>query len=378
MKTIFNPDAPEEQAKTRQDILHSAYRAMEARDQGTTNTPILLKECLTKRIWEKPRVLSSGNTVEATSFREFVYGHYPMGLDSSYEKIERLLAGKPSLAEIWKELTGRTLPQRPPHTVQHAVADVVVGDSRKRQLDETRVQSLAESILEIGLLNPISVTETGKLVAGRHRLEACKRLGWELIPAQLIELDDLHRELAEIDENLIRFELTVLERSEHLKRRKEIYEAIHPETRHGGTGRGRPKNRVADSATLSASSFVDDTAKKTGRGARTVREEVQIAESLDDETKEAVRGTSIENRKTDLLGLAREKDLAKRREIVDRVKSGKAKSATGSAKPPQVRSDAVERVVKLVERMQAKDRLELRQALEPLFLDAEHELRKRN
>jgi hypothetical protein len=378
MKTIFNPDAPEEQAKTRQDILHSAYRAMEARDQGTTNTPILLKECLTKRIWEKPRVLSSGNTVEATSFREFVYGHYPMGLDSSYEKIERLLAGKLSLAEIWKELTGRTLPQRPPHTVQHAVADVVVGDSRKRQLDETRVQSLAESILEIGLLNPISVTETGKLVAGRHRLEACKRLGWELIPAQLIELDDLHRELAEIDENLIRFELTVLERSEHLKRRKEIYEAIHPETRHGGTGRGRPKNRVADSATLSASSFVDDTAKKTGRGARTVREEVQIAESLDDETKEAVRGTSIENRKTDLLGLAREKDLAKRREIVDRVKSGKAKSATGSAKPPQVRSDAVERVVKLVERMQAKDRLELRQALEPLFLDAAEELRKRN
>lgn len=40
--------------------------------------------------------------------------------------------------------------------------------------------------------------------------------------------------------------------------------------------------------------------------------------------------------------------------------------------------DAVERVVKLVERMQAKDRLELRQALEPLFLDAAEELRKRN
>jgi len=46
----------------------------------------------------------------------------------------------------------------------------------------------------------------------------------------------LHRRLAEIDENLIRFELKTLERAEWTKERKDIYLELHPETKRGVSG----------------------------------------------------------------------------------------------------------------------------------------------
>ncbi len=74
------------------------------------------------------------------------------------------------------------------------------------------------------------------------------------------------------------------ERSQHLARRKSIYEAMHPETTHGAVGRGG--KRDADSASLS---FTADTAKKTGVAARTIAEDVQIGTNLADDVMEKVK-----------------------------------------------------------------------------------------
>jgi hypothetical protein len=74
------------------------------------------------------------------------------------------------------------------------------------------VAALAESMKEMGLINPITIrpNETGAytLITGRHRLEAARKLKWESIPAVIIEgLSADEAELREIDENLIRAEL---------------------------------------------------------------------------------------------------------------------------------------------------------------------------
>jgi len=111
------------------------------------------------------------------------------------------------------------------------IASVKIAKGRRPARD---VRELAGSIQELGLLNPITVTKGNNLVAGLHRIRACELLGWKTITAIEIEADALHAQLAEIDENLVRNELTVLERSEQLARRKQVYEAIHPETRKGG------------------------------------------------------------------------------------------------------------------------------------------------
>jgi ParB-like chromosome segregation protein Spo0J len=187
----------------------------------------------------------------------------------------------------------------------------------------------------IGLLNPISVAQADgayRLVAGRHRLEAHRRLGRETIRAVVLDLDELRCELAEIDENLIRAELTVLERGEHLARRKEIYEALHPETKQGGAP-GKPGGgkvaKTPDSGVL-VPSFVEETARKTGKGKSTVFEEIQIATRLDEEVKEQIRDTGLADQKTDLLLLAQQPAQVQK-ELVSRVVSGEAKTVRAAA-----------------------------------------------
>ena len=105
------------------------------------------------------------------------------------------------------------------------IARIQVGQ-RKRKLDEGKVRSLAESFESIGQLQPITVEQCEygnyRMIAGLHRLEAAKLLGWESIEAQEFEGDAVAAELAEIDENLMRNDLTVLEQGEHLARRQDL------------------------------------------------------------------------------------------------------------------------------------------------------------
>jgi len=202
-----------------------------------------------------------------------------------------------------------------------AIDKITVGEGRR---ELRNIDDLAKSIKEIGLLNPITITKDFRLVAGYHRLTACKKLGWKTIPANVVDMDALKAELAEIDENLIRNELTVLERAEQLKRRKEIYEALHPETKQGvagGKASGQARRTTAESAVVHTPSFVEDTAQKTGRAARTVFEEVQIATNLDDEVKEMIRDTEIADRKTDLLKLAR-MDKEEQKKVAAKIREG--------------------------------------------------------
>jgi hypothetical protein len=54
------------------------------------------------------------------------------------------------------------------------------------------------------------------------------------IACVVIDDDDLHAQLWEIDENLMRAELSPSERASCTARRKAIYEALHPEAKHRG------------------------------------------------------------------------------------------------------------------------------------------------
>ena len=57
------------------------------------------------------------------------------------------------------------------------ISDIKVNPGRRGVLDND-VEELALSILDVGLLNPITLTGDYTLIAGLHRLEAVKLLGW--------------------------------------------------------------------------------------------------------------------------------------------------------------------------------------------------------
>lgn len=180
------------------------------------------------------------------------------------------------------------------------------------------VAELAESIKEIGLINSITLNEDLELIAGLHRLEACKSLGWSEIPATVLSLNEIDLQIATIDENLIRNELSVLERAEELARKKEFYEAKYPQTKHG------KKNKDAIIASL-PKSFVKDTAVKTGKSSRSISQDVQIAKSIPPEVKESIRGKPLENKKVELLTLSRF-DKATQKEVVQIINENESET----------------------------------------------------
>jgi ParB family chromosome partitioning protein len=72
------------------------------------------------------------------------------------------------------------------------------------------IDSLAASIAELGLLQPIGVDSSYRLVFGERRLRACQALGWEKIPARTVHLDSILK--GELAENEFRKDFTHSER----------------------------------------------------------------------------------------------------------------------------------------------------------------------
>jgi ParB family transcriptional regulator, chromosome partitioning protein len=178
---------------------------------------------------------------------------------------------------------------------------------RLRSTDAAQVKALAESIKEVGLLNPITVyrreiirdgqpVEGYGLVAGAHRLEACKILGWQEVPTVAVDLSDDARVIAECDENLCASSLTKSERALFTRRRKEAYEALHPETKQGATGgtnAGKARSEVANFAT-SVPRFTADTAAKTGQSERAVQLDAERGEKIAPAALEKIKGTRLD------------------------------------------------------------------------------------
>jgi ParB family chromosome partitioning protein len=68
------------------------------------------------------------------------------------------------------------------------IADIKIGQRIRKDMGD--VQSLAESIEDLGLLHPVLVTPDGLLLSGERRLRAAKLLGWTEIPVSLVEAKD--------------------------------------------------------------------------------------------------------------------------------------------------------------------------------------------
>jgi ParB family chromosome partitioning protein len=64
------------------------------------------------------------------------------------------------------------------------ISDIIIDHCYRQALGD--LQELAESIREFGLLRPVLLTRDDRLIAGRRRLEACKLLGWETIPVNVV------------------------------------------------------------------------------------------------------------------------------------------------------------------------------------------------
>ncbi len=89
----------------------------------------------------------------------------------------------------------------------------------RREFSEEEIQELADSISQVGLLQPLIVrqqrgAEGFELIAGERRWRALKLLGWETCPAVVREINDQEMALFALIENIQREDLSPIEEAQ--------------------------------------------------------------------------------------------------------------------------------------------------------------------
>lgn len=145
---------------------------------------------------------------------------------------------------------------------------IAVGKRFRKNLGN--IETLAESIREVGLLHPIVVDDDYRLIAGHRRLKACESLGWKQIPIHIVSLKDLVR--GELHENMARKDFTV---SELVAIKREI------EKTRIGHRPGKEDEKVFKLNTFQKGATLNVLAKFTGRSVGTLHKAEKIVEAAE-------------------------------------------------------------------------------------------------
>jgi ParB family transcriptional regulator, chromosome partitioning protein len=102
-----------------------------------------------------------------------------------------------------------------------ATSDIVLNLRVRKNLGD--ISTLMDSMKKHGLLNPITVTRKGELIAGQRRLESAKRLGWQYIEVKVVnDQDEIDKLELEIEENMQRKSLTPDELADAYRRLEKL------------------------------------------------------------------------------------------------------------------------------------------------------------
>lgn len=147
-----------------------------------------------------------------------------------------------------------------------------------QNIDEIKLQELADSIAEIGLSQAIIVSpspgERFSLVSGEKRLLACARLGWEEIEASIREMSDKRSKETRIHENLKRFDLPWPEQVKLIEELHSLRQEEHglPQKTGRPSKEGPPKTKVGWS--------LKDTAEELSMGIGSLSDDLTLARAL--------------------------------------------------------------------------------------------------
>jgi len=169
--------------------------------------------------------------------------------------------------------------------------EITVPD-RLRALDQSKVDELAESMATIGLQQPITIwhdspegaQDTLYLVTGAHRLAAAIKLRWfEIDVVYVNDMTETDRQIWEIDENLVRAELSPMEHADHVTRRAKLMEA-RPNLG-GKSFPTKPQHEWGSAAYI---------AEMTGLSKRAVNLALSRGRAIPEDVQDQIKGTKLD------------------------------------------------------------------------------------
>ena len=223
------------------------------------------------------------------------------------------------------------------------IDDIIVSDERLWKLKKDEVDTLKESIKEIGLITPIAVQERGDkylLIGGEHRYTACKQLGFKTIPCNIIpreydndEDEDARLILMEVDENLVRRTADFIEESFLLNRRKIAYEKLHPEctTQEVRNIKNTNEYKNAVPTMRIPKTFIQDTIDKTKLSSSNISRKVRVGELISEDKKDLMKDNEVSADVLYSIVIGKDKEKVKRAseihlETIDNMETDKNKN----------------------------------------------------
>ena len=209
---------------------------------------------------------------------------------------------------------------------QMPIGNIIVLEPARRNIDDKELDRLRKSIARDGLKTPLDVTKitdglhSGKslLVAGRHRYEACKALGWLFIPVRI--LTSAQAAGWEEAENLFRH-LRVLDESEAMVRyaQKRIIPNLAKDRKGGLQPHDKNYSQIA---------------KATGWSHKRIAE-AYAHDGLPDDIKKMVRTRKLDDQRSYLTNLSKLDSPKAQQEFVSGAGPGHQKTRSNSAKRPE-------------------------------------------
>lgn len=221
----------------------------------------------------------------------------------------------------------------------------------------TNVEDLEKSISTVGLIAPLVVSSDNVILAGARRFQALLNLGYTEAPVLVIKATELEKELISIDENLVRKDLSKIELESHLRRAKEIYQALNPheefvakeETITIPTGEmdenGEEIVETKKVVKLPAEKFLNLVAEKTGLSPKQIHEAINRDEQADEVVKAARKNGELSLSQTNELVKLSKKDQKAAVEIVKSMPVKDIKQFVKNAKAEGVNA-AIQKIPK--------------------------------
>lgn len=190
------------------------------------------------------------------------------------------------------------------------LADIIVPD-RLRIIEEDHALAISASIVEHGLINPITVRRTPPatkpfkpftLIAGAHRMRAVELADDDQIEAMIVDADKDEAQLVEITENLFRNELSALDRAMFVMSYREVWERKYGKIEAHRRNGANLAQLIADEA---EAGFAIHVADRLGLSKRAVYRAQNLAQKLSPDLRRTLRGTPDADNQSLLLKLAK-------------------------------------------------------------------------
>lgn len=170
------------------------------------------------------------------------------GLDALFGDAEVTLERKPEAAEASTAKTPAKAEEKEETPVAGGITYIDINDIKpnenqpRKTFDEEKLEELAASIAEHGLIQPVVLRKAGKgyeIVAGERRWRAARKIGIKELPCIIKELTDEENMLLAIIENMQREDLNPIEEAEGIKQMIDTY-GLTQEQVSKSVGKSRP------------------------------------------------------------------------------------------------------------------------------------------